>query len=132
MPKKIILLLVSLILTNCEINKTNKSLDNGAFAHMVYFWLKNPDNIIDLEAFETSLVYFIKYSKFIKTRHIGTPAHTKREVIDNSYNYCLSLTFENKAMHDNYQDEPNHKKFIDESAHFWKKVVVYDSVNFLE
>lgn len=104
----------------------------GAFAHIVFFWLKNPDNQTEREAFENSLTNFINQSEFIKTKHIGKPASTNRDVIDNSYTYCLSLTFENKDLQDKYQEERKHKKFIEESSHLWKKVIVYDSVNFLD
>jgi len=107
---------------------TNKSLP-GNFAHTVYFWLKNPDNAADRVAFETSLRKFIDASEFIQTKHIGTPAKTDRDVIDNTYTYSLLLTFVDKATQDKYQEEPNHKKFIEESSSLWKKVIVYDSEN---
>ena len=103
----------------------------GNFAHTVFFWLKNPDNNIDRKAFEASLTRFINNSGFIKTKHIGVPAKTDRGVIDNSYTYSLLLTFNSKEDQDKYQDEPNHKKFIEESSSLWTKVVVYDSENIL-
>ncbi|AOW19745.1 Dabb family protein [Urechidicola croceus] len=130
--KKILLLTVTLFLTSCTCNEKSTSMAQGDFAHIVFFWLKNPDNQADRKAFEESLTRFINKSEFIKTMHVGTPAATNREVIDNSYTYCLSLTFENKAMQDKYQDEPNHKIFIEESSPLWEKVIVYDSENILK
>ncbi len=112
--------------------KTEENSNNslpGNFAHTVYFWLKNPDNAVDRAAFETSLKKFIDASEFIQTKHIGMPAKTNREVIDNTYTYSLLLTFKDKATQDKYQDEPNHKKFIAESSELWEKVLVYDSEN---
>jgi len=103
----------------------------GIFAHMVFFWLKNPDKLSDREAFENALLSFINQSEFIKTKHVGKPASTNREVIDSSYTYCLSLTFDNKEQQDKYQAEPNHTKFLEDASDLWKKVVVYDSVNIL-
>ena len=132
--RKILYILSVIFLTNsCNSNdsKMNK-IQEGEFAHIVFFWLKNPNNQEDRTAFEASLTNFINQSEFIKTKHIGKPASTSRGVIDTSYTYCLSLTFDNKAMQDKYQDEPNHKKFIAESENLWEKVIVYDSVNFLE
>ena len=81
--------------------------------------------------FETSLKKFINNSRYIKTKHIGVPADTNRPVIDNSYTYCLSLTFTSKAEQDKYQDEDIHKVFIKESEMLWEKVLVYDSVSIL-
>ncbi|WP_406683733.1 Dabb family protein [Seonamhaeicola sp. MEBiC1930] len=129
--RNIIIVLSSILILGCN-NTTNEKEDMGNFAHTVFFWLKNPDNKEDRAAFEKSLKYFINNSKYIKTKHIGTPAATNREVIDNSYTYSLLLTFETKEDHDAYQDEPNHKQFLDESMNLWSKVIVYDSENTLE
>ncbi len=107
-------------------------MEKGKFAHSVFFWLKQPKNKADRAAFEKSLTNFINQSVFIKTKHIGIPADTNREVIDSSYSYSLLLTFENKQDHDSYQEEPNHKQFIKESSHLWEKVMVYDSKNILD
>ncbi|WP_117881129.1 Dabb family protein [Aureibaculum luteum] len=106
-------------------------MTQGNFAHNVFFWLKNPDSAVDRAAFEKSLINFISQSVFIKTKHVGTPAQTDREVIDSTYSFSLLLTFATKKDHDAYQIEPNHKRFIEESSPLWKKVVVYDSVNIL-
>lgn len=106
-------------------------MSQGNFAHIVFFWLKNPDNKEHRTSFEASLTKFINASKYIQTKHIGTPAATDRAVIDSSYTYCLMLTFANKSDQDAYQIEPVHKQFIAESAELWEKVVVYDSENIL-
>jgi hypothetical protein len=107
-------------------------MEQGNFAHSVFFWLKNPESQQDRAAFEKSLKKFINQSIYIKTKHIGIPAATNREVIDQTYTYSLLLTFENKADQDKYQDEPAHQIFIAESSDLWEKVVVYDSENILE
>ena len=113
-----------------------KSKTNGApgnFSHTVYFVLANPDSDEDRKAFEASLTKFLDASEFIVTKHIGTPAATAhREVVDGSYTYSLLLTFKNKADQDAYQEEAVHKTFIEESAHLWTKVLVYDSENILK
>jgi len=101
----------------------------GEFAHVVLFWLKNPDNQQERKKFEASLGTFVKNSKYIKSMHFGPPANTDRPVIDNTYTYCMILTFTSKEEQDKYQDEPGHKTFISESEDLWKKVTVFDSVN---
>jgi len=111
--------------------KNINSILPGPFAHTVYFWLKNPKNNEDIKAFEASLKKFINQSIYIQTKHIGRPSTTNRDVIDATYTYSLLLTFKNKEAQDNYQEEPNHKLFIDESSNLWSKVVVYDSENIL-
>lgn len=110
---------------------SNNNSAPGKFAHIVYFWLKNPNSENDKKAFEASLIKFISNSVFIKTRHLGIPASTNREVIDSTYSYNLSLTFENKELQDKYQVEKGHVQFIEESSKLWEKVIVYDSENIL-
>lgn len=98
------------------------------FTHVVYFWLKNPDSPDDRKAFLTSLKNFMSKSEFAKTKFIGEPAGTPRDVVDGSFTYSLILSFASKEAQDKYQEEPAHVKFVEESQHLWKRVVVYDSV----
>lgn len=100
----------------------------GTFTHSVYFWLKNPDNPEDRAAFEKSITRFINRSKYVKSRYLGTPANTPREVVDNSYTYCLIVSFDSKEDQDKYQSEPVHDQFKEESEHLWERVQIYDSL----
>lgn len=105
-----------------------KSEFNPNFTHVVYFWLKNPDSPDEKKAFLTSLQNFMSKSEYAKTKFIGEPAGTSRDVVDGSFTYSLILTFPSKEIQDKYQEEPAHIKFVEESQHLWKRVVVYDSV----
>ena len=98
-----------------------------AFAHTVYFWLKNPDSKEDRKAFEISLQKFLDNSEFAKTKFIGKPPKASRDVVDGSFTYSLIVTFESAEAQQNYQDEAPHKLFIEESSKLWTKVIVYDS-----
>jgi hypothetical protein len=98
------------------------------FTHVVYFYLNNPENPEDRSAFENSLKKFLDNSLYAKTKFIGIPAGTPREVADNSFTYSLIQTFPSKEIQNKYQEEPAHLVFIEESSHLWKKVQVYDSV----
>ena len=98
------------------------------FTHVVYFWLKNPDSADDRKAFLTSLKNFMSKSDYAKTKFIGEPAGTSREVVEGGFTYSLILTFPSKEVQDKYQKEPSHLKFVEEAEHLWKRVVVYDSV----
>ena len=130
--KKIILILPILLIMTSSTLKVEPIKEQGGFAHIVFFWLKNPDNQSDRKSFEESLTRFINNSKYIQTKHIGIPADTDRDVIDNSYTYNLMLTFKDKATQDAYQAEDVHLKFIEESSNLWEKVLVYDSESILE
>lgn len=126
----IIGLTLTLIMSNsCKDQNSETPEFDTNFAHVVYFWLKNPDNAEDRKAFETSLKKFLATSEYAKTKFIGVPAETPRDVVDNSWTYSIILTFPSKEIQNNYQSEPVHLKFIEESSNLWEKVQVYDSVS---
>ncbi len=98
------------------------------FIHHVFFWLKNPNSAED----EQGLVEGLKKlsaATTIKSFHIGKPAATNREVIENTYAISWLLLFDNREDQDIYQTDPVHLKFIEECSHLWSKVVVYDTVD---
>ena len=100
----------------------------GKFIHSVFFWLNNPGSAEDRKNFRASLQRFIDNSEYIKSVHIGTPAGTPREVVDNSWTYNLIVEFDSKEDHDKYQEEDVHKVFVAESHELWARVQVYDSI----
>ena len=108
-------------------DKINREEFDPAFAHTVYFWLKNPDNEDDRIQFEDSLKRFLNNSKFAKTNFIGVPPKATREVVDGSFTYSLIVTFDSAESQDGYQKEAAHLQFIDECKDLWSKVIVYDS-----
>lgn len=109
-------------------NQNDKAMNfNPNYAHVVYFWLKNPDSEQDRTDFETSLRKFLDNSKFAKTNFIGTPPKATREVVDDSFTYNLIVSFESAAAQEGYQKEEAHLQFIEESKNLWTKVVVYDA-----
>jgi len=102
----------------------------SAFIHHVYFWLNNPNSEADKQALIEGLKKLSKVST-IKSFYIGTPAGTRRDVIDSSYSISWLLFFDNAADQDSYQTDPIHLDFVKTCKHLWKKVTVYDTVNAL-
>ncbi len=103
-------------------------IQKNGFIHHVYFWLKNPDSNNDCNLLIEGLKK-LSLVATIKDFHIGKPAGTGRDVIDSSYAVSWLLLFDNKEDQDSYQIDPVHLKFIEECAHLWNKVVVYDTVD---
>ena len=99
----------------------------GSFMHVVFFWLVD-DAKETHKKFMSELRQFIDNVDLIKTKHIGAPADTDREVIDSSWTYSLILSFDSKKEQDLYQEHQLHKDFIENASSLWKKVQVYDSV----
>jgi len=103
-------------------------IDKNGFIHHVYFWLKNPGNVNDLNQLIEGLKKLSVVST-IKNFHIGKPAGTNREVIDNTYSVSWLLLFNSKEDQDSYQTDPVHLNFVEECSHLWSQVVVYDTID---
>ena len=98
------------------------------FVHAVYFWLR-PD--LSAEQKDTFLRLARSLSteiEVVKHGFLGVPAPTNRPIIERSYNYALTLIFDDKEGHDAYQVHPVHDRFRTECAPFWTAVRIYDSV----
>jgi hypothetical protein len=94
--------------------------------HHVFFWLKNPSSKEDLNKLLAGLRTLEKI-KTVRKLYIGVPASTeKRDVVDNSYNASELMFFDNLENQKAYQDDPIHKKFVEDCSHLWDKVIVYD------
>lgn len=109
-------------------DRADKMDFDPTFTHVVYFWLKNPDDASDRAKFEKSLKTFLDSSKFAKTNFIGTPPKAVRDVVDDSFTYALIVTFESAEAQEGYQNEEVHLNFIAECKDLWNKVIVYDAL----
>lgn len=103
-------------------------ISKSMFVHHVFFWLKNPDSAAD-RAKLLEGIRSLQPIETIRTFHVGKPAGTDRPVIENGYDFSLLLMFDNPEDQNTYQEHPVHLKFVDEYAHLWSKVIVYDSVD---
>ena len=109
-----------------HLNYITMELKN-TFIHHVYFWLKHPESKEDLQKLVEGLEVLATVEE-IKMYHIGVPAPTDREVIDNTYSISWLNIFETSEDHDAYQIHPKHLKFISDCSSLWGKVKVYDSL----
>lgn len=95
--------------------------------HTVIFWLKKELSDQDKKIFHHELEK-LGMIESVHQLFIGSPASTtNRPVIDNSYDYCLTVILEGISAHDIYQQDPIHLKFIENCAHMWDKVKIYDA-----
>src|SRR6476620_980734 len=99
----------------------------NTFIHHVFFWLKE-NNESNREQLIEGLEKLSSVST-IKRYHIGVPATTNREVIENTYNVSWMILFDNAADQDSYQVDPIHLNFVKECSHLWNKVTVFDTIN---
>ena len=95
--------------------------------HHVYFWLKEDHkNEADRAAFEQGLASLFKIS-LVKGGRWAIPAKVMlRPVIDQSWDYALTMQFDNVEDHDAYQVDADHNAFIASFKEWWAKVLVMD------
>lgn len=97
--------------------------------HHVFFWLTNPGSKADRDQLIAGL-NTLRAVNVVQQLHIGVPASTeKREVVDNSYDVSELMFFASVEDQKRYQDHPLHLKFVEDCAHLWRKVVVYDAIS---
>ena len=111
-------------------NKVSIQNTTGPLLHTVFFWLKNPEKMVDRSEFEKAIKKLIKTNPQATANHLGCPANSKnRDDIDNSFTYCYTMSFADLKSQNAYQIDPTHLLFIKEAGHLWKKVRVYDSLS---
>ena len=96
------------------------------FIHHVFFWLKENN-----ESNRSQLIEGLKKLSSvttIKQFHIGVPANTTRDVVENTYGVSWMIFFENDDDQESYQVDPIHLNFVKECSHLWNKVTVFDTV----
>ncbi len=95
--------------------------------HTVYFWLKEEYQTTEgFSKFEQALSKLVTIEGCVNA-HYGKPAAVPhRPVIDNTWDYALSITFDSVETHNRYQSHPVHLEFIETNKVFWKEVKVTD------
>jgi hypothetical protein len=96
-------------------------------SHMVYFTLHDASEAKVQELIEASHKYLSGHSGTVYLS-VGTlNRDLARPVNDHGYDVTLNIVFESREVHDIYQTEPRHLKFIEEQKPNWKQVRVFDS-----
>lgn len=104
-----------------------EKVSKPGFIHTVYFWLKEGTTDEQKEAFERGMESLREVAS-VRALHFGPPAMTPRDVVDNSYDYGLTMFFEDAAGQDAYQVDAIHEKLIEDHRDIWERVQVYDTM----
>jgi hypothetical protein len=95
--------------------------------HHVYFWLKDEfDNAADRAVFEQGLDSLFEIGLVGGGRWAVPAAVEARPVIDQSWDYALTMQFASIDDHDAYQVDPSHSVFINSFKDWWAQVQVKD------
>ncbi|MEC7487761.1 MAG: Dabb family protein [Verrucomicrobiota bacterium] len=94
--------------------------------HTVLFWLRKDLSSNELERFKAALGS-LKDIPSATAVYVGSPSSTPtRPVIDESYDFCLTVLLKDMAAHDAYQESPIHLAFL-ENKGLWERVQIYDA-----
>ncbi len=95
--------------------------------HHVYFWLKEEyQNPVDRAIFEQGLASLFEIDLVAGGRWAVPAKVAARPVIDQSWDYALTMQFKTLAEHDTYQDHPSHHVFLSTFKEWWAQVQVKD------
>lgn len=95
--------------------------------HHVYFWLKEENkNPEDRAEFEQGLASLLAIPEAVSGIWSVPAAVELRPVVDQSWDYALSIRFASLEDHNIYQDDADHLAFIQKFRDMWAKVLVSD------
>lgn len=95
--------------------------------HSVFFWLKPGTSQEKKDIFRKALAE-LGAIESADAVYVGSPALTpKRPVIDDSYDFALTVLLKSVVEHDFYQEDPIHKDFLTKYKDYWERVQIYDA-----
>lgn len=96
------------------------------FSHIVIFWT-DPNNPAAVDNIIAGTNEYLRPIPVVRNLHVGRMATSPRtDVVEQSYQVALNITFDSKADQDAYQVHPLHLDFVAKCASNWKRVLVYD------
>ena len=98
-----------------------------ALTHCVFFSLK--DNSAEkCQAFVDDCYEYLNRPDGVVSLHAGVrDAQLDRPVNDQAFDVSLVVIFKDRAVHDVYQDHPDHLEFISRNKENWAEVRVFDA-----
>ena len=95
--------------------------------HHVYFWLKDEhNNKIDRAIFEQGMSALFNIDLVAGGRWAVPAKVMERPVIDQSWDYALTMQFKTIEEHDAYQVNEDHEVFIGSFKNWWSQVQIRD------
>jgi hypothetical protein len=96
------------------------------FSHIVIFWT-DPSNPAAADELVAGAEKYLRPIAGVRLFHVGRMAASHRDVVDQSYQVALNLTFDSRADQDAYQVHPSHIEFVEKVFKpNCQRVVIYD------
>jgi hypothetical protein len=96
------------------------------FSHVVIFWTK-PEIPNSADLLLEGAEKYLRPIPGVRLFHVGKMVKSHRDVVDQSYQVALNLTFDTKQAQDDYQVHPSHIEFVEKVFKVnCAKAVIYD------
>jgi hypothetical protein len=96
------------------------------FSHVVIFWTK-PEIPNAADILLAGAEKYLRPVPGVRLFHVGKMAGSHRDVVDQSYQVALNLTFDTQKDQDDYQVHPSHIEFVEKVFKpNCARVVIYD------
>jgi hypothetical protein len=95
--------------------------------HSVYFSLNDSSAAAKDKLITACNKYLTNYPGEVFFAAGALAEEFNRPVNDRDFDVALHIVFQDKKAHDDYQDAPRHKQFVEENKQNWKKVRVFDA-----
>jgi Stress responsive A/B Barrel Domain len=96
--------------------------------HTVVFWLRPELTSAERDTFAREGLASLRGIPSVQEMHLGRPAPIPpRPVVDASYDFAITVLFNDVAGHDAYQVHPIHLAFLARFKSSWTRVQIYDA-----
>jgi hypothetical protein len=122
-----IIIFVSFLLPACQQSRDGTQSTSNVH-HVVVCWLNEPDKEEARQKVIEVSRGFSAIPGVIDVR-AGRVIHSEREIVDNSFDVAIYLSFENEQRLFEYLNHPIHKKAVEKTLKpLVRKVIVYDFI----
>lgn len=112
----------------CATSTSTSKPGDGSRLHVVLFWLKPDMPAGERAAMQTELANQAQKVPGLLDCHMGGPAGTQRDVVDNSYDLMLVMRFADADAAKGWDTDPLHLALVKRFAPHFAEVVVYDGM----
>jgi hypothetical protein len=116
-----------MILSGCTSGFLNNSQKSRQLIHNVYFKLNDDSENARVKLVDDCYKYLHNHPGVVFFAAGELVDSHKRNVNVRDWDVSLHIVFKNKTFHDQYQDAPEHHKFIELNGDNWDSVRVFDS-----
>ena len=122
----LLFVVASLFLSSCASVPPPK----GSVEHIVLAWLKKPGDAADRAKIVAASKSLKADIAEVQSLRVGQALPSDREIVDDSFDIALVMTFKDKAAMDRYEKHPAHVKAVtDVLKPLTAKIVVHDFIN---